>query len=307
MTHLGTGAQPGPVFVFGEPMVELSSVTDDTARLGVGGDSFNTAVYLARAGVDVQYVTAIGDDPMSARVLQALSKEGVGTDFVTVLTGKPVGLYAISLDDHGERTFTYWRSASAFRDWFSCDQLDRAMGAMERACLLYFSGITLSVFTPCERERIRQLAADVQSNGHAVAFDTNYRPSGWRRREDAQSAIDQIMPHVSIALPTFEDEADLFGVRTPEACVARWRAAGVAEVCVKSGPRGALLSTGGWVAPQRPLKPVDTTGAGDSFNGAYLAARLHGAASAEAAMKANALAGRVIMSNGAIIPEDSAR
>lgn len=292
----------GPVFVIGEPMIELSSISGDQAQLGVGGDTFNTSVYLKRAGVDVQYVTTLGDDTLSKRVLNALHQEGVGTDFIEIVPGQPVGLYAIDVDEFGERSFTYWRSASAFRSWFDTKGAYKTLAAMEEAALLYLSGITLSVFTDANRARLADLSKRVRRNGGHVAFDTNYRPAGWSTSEAARDAVNQLMPFVTLALPTFEDEANLFGSPSPEECVSRWQTAGASEVCVKSGPEGALLSVGGWVTPKTALKPKDTTGAGDSFNGAYLAARLLGNAPMEAASQANDLAGRVIMISGAILP-----
>ncbi|MEM9233760.1 MAG: sugar kinase [Pseudomonadota bacterium] len=305
MTAAPRIASQGLVYVFGEPMIELSSIAGNTACLGVGGDTFNTSVYLSRAGIDVQYVTAIGDDPMSERVLHALKEEGIGTDHVSVIPGKPVGLYAISLDEHGERDFTYWRQNSAFRSWFTTRDRDETIAAMAQAGMLYLSGITLSVFSEDERTQINALIRKVRDNGGRVAFDTNYRPTGWAGRNVARDAIGQVMPHISIALPTFEDDASLFGTATPEECIDSWLAAGAREVCVKSGDRGALLSGNGWVEPETPLKPKDTTGAGDSFNGAYLAARLQGEAPATAASHANTLAGRVIMTSGAILPKET--
>lgn len=292
-------------FVFGEPLLELSSVTQESARLGIGGDTFNTAVYLARGGVDVQYVTAIGDDPMSERVSHALQAEGIGTDYVTVIPGKPVGLYAIEVDETGERSFTYWRSDSAYRSWFQSGRSAEAFDAMVEGALLYMSGISLSGFSREERAALTDLMATAKSQGVCTAFDTNYRPRGWPLPDTARMAIEAIKPFVSISLPTFEDEEDLFGASSPDQSVAFWQAGGCDEVCVKSGPRGAFISSGEWVRPTVERKPKDTTGAGDSFNGGYLSARMRGADPLEAARAGNELAGRVIMTSGAILPRDA--
>jgi 2-dehydro-3-deoxygluconokinase len=112
---------------------------------------------------------------------------------------------------------------------------------------------------------------------------------------------------VDVALPTFEDEAALFGDADPEATARRWRDFGALEVAVKRGADGALIDAAdfrGWVRPLREVRPVDTTGAGDSFNGAYIGARVvDGAAAAAAA--AHRLAAAVISRRGAIIPHDA--
>ena len=294
--------EAGGVFVLGEPLAELSDVRGGAARLGVGGDAFNTAVYLRRAGVPVQMLTALGTDPMSASVEAVMHDEGIGTDHLCRSPDRPVGLYAIETDEAGERSFTYWRGESAYRAWFDLPGCDAALDRAAGAELLYLSGISLSAFGNAGRERIVALARQVRANGGQVAFDTNYRPKGWPSEHAARGAIRMLTPHVSIALPTFEDEAVLFGHEGPEEALNAWMAAGASEACVKCGPDGALTSAHGWVRPPVIRAPLDTTGAGDSFNGAYLAARLRGEPPDRAAAAGNALAGEVIMVRGALTP-----
>ena len=292
---------PNSVIVFGEAMIELSEVQNTTACLGVAGDTFNTAVYLARLGIDVQYVTALGDDPFSARIVTSLQAENIDTSSVIIIPNKTPGLYAIDLDAYGERTFTYWRSDSAAKQFFNTLGAGKIIKDMTNAKTLYLSGITLSIFDEASRTEITKLLKTIHSAGRQVVFDTNYRVSGWKSKATAISAIEAIMPFVTIALPTWEDEKQLFGDDNVEACAARWHAAGAHEVIIKAGQRGAFSVETGWVAPPRELKPIDTTGAGDSFNGAYLAARLSGASIKQAIMKGHELATKVIMTNGAIL------
>ncbi len=301
-----SGATSQPFLVIGEPMIEISPLGDDRAALGVGGDTFNTAVYMSRAGQAVEYVTALGGDAFSARVRARLTLEGIGATCVGRHPTRSVGLYAISLDEQGERSFTYWRSASAARAMF--DVLDEgALGALSGAASgLYLTGITLSLFDAAGLERLIELAAGVARRGGMVAFDTNYRPAGWPSAQHARTSIERLAPYVTVALPTFDDDALLFGDADEAACAARWRKWGVGEVCVKAGPNGALLGAGAWIAPQATLRPVDTTGAGDSFSGAYLAARLSGGTPKAAARAGNALAGQVLMHRGAIMPSTAA-
>ena len=147
------------------------------------------------------------------------------------------------------------------------------------------------------------MVKNIRENGGAVAFDTNFRIAGWSSREEAKAAIADIAPFVSIVLPTFEDEVDLYGIEGVDDCVAHWRDSGAEEIVVKAGPKGAYLGDGGWVPPPTVIdSPVDTTGAGDSFNGAYLAARLRGVPPRQAAEHSHDLAAQVLMSPGAILP-----
>jgi 2-dehydro-3-deoxygluconokinase len=291
----------GRVIVFGEVMIELSNVSPTSANLGVAGDSFNTAVYMRRNGIEVEYATALGTDIFSKQIIARLLQENIDAKHVLSVAGKFPGLYAIDIDETGERSFTYWRSDSAARYFFEAAHIEETLHDMSVARLLYLSGITLSIFSADNREKIYSLAKRVRENGGLVAFDTNFRISGWRSAAEAQRAIEQLMPFVSIALPTLEDEMSLFGIRSAEECDERWRNAGAEEVVVKAGPKGAFLTNVGWIEPPEIVRPVDTTGAGDSFNGAFLASRLKGVAGREAVEAGHRMAARVLAIRGAII------
>ncbi len=295
----------GPVIACGEAMIELSDITDDGAQLGVAGDTYNTAVYMARAGAPVSFATAVGVDKFSERIISAIEAEGIGTELIFPRQDLTVGLYAVEVDDWGERSFTYWRSTSAAREALSGRHGEMLAKKMSSAGLLYVSGITLAVIGEEGRQRLIGVARTIRQQGGHVAFDTNYRPAGWESPMAARAAIEALQPFISVALPTFEDDEALYGDRDPQDCAERWAASGAEEVVVKSGPDGAYLEGYGWVAPPEILSPLDTTGAGDSFNGAYLAARLRGAEPAMAIRNAHALAGRVLMTHGAILPRST--
>lgn len=289
------------IVAVGECMLELRS-EDGSWALSHGGDTFNTSVYLARLGEDVAYLTALGDDPFSAAMRTAWLDEGLSLDLVLTAPRRLPGLYAIRTDVDGERSFHYWREQAPVRDLFRlpgcADALDRAAGAR----LLYLSSITLALFDAEGRAALAHLASRVRESGGAVAFDPNYRPEIWSSPAAARRAIADFAPLVSLALPTFEDEAALHGDADPSATQARWRAGGAQEIVVKLGPSGCMLDDGRMSSPVARLAPVDTTGAGDAFNAGYLAARRRGVPPADAAAFANRLAGRVIGRRGAILP-----
>lgn len=294
------------VHVFGEGMLELSAIRRDTARFAYGGDTLNTAIHLARLNIDTEFVSALGDDAFSARLRAAWSGEGVRLDHCLAVAGGKPGLYAISVNAAGERSFTYWRAESAARGFFRHPGAARAIAAMERAPLLYLSGITLSIFDDADRDRIGAVMAAVRRNGGDVAFDLNYRPRGWASPAGARAAVEATRASVSIAFLSMEDLVLLYGGADAPAAAAGWRAAGCREVVVKDGARGCYLATQeheGWIAPGRALTPVDTTGAGDSFNAAYLAARRRGLSPAQSCTAGNALAAEVVMHPGAIPPK----
>lgn len=287
----------------GEAMLELSQ---DGAlwRMAYGGDTLNTAIHLARSGVETAYLTALGTDPFSADIKAQWAAEGLDTSLVLSHPTRNPGLYAITCDDAGERSFTYWRGESAARALFDCDGIEAALAHAATADLLAFSLISLAILPDSGRQALLALARKVRANGGLVAFDGNYRPRLWPDRATTQAARDAAIATASIGLPTLEDETTLSGESDAAAVAAHWQGLGCSETIVKLGPEGCRLPDGKVVAPAEVLKPVDTSGAGDAFNAGYLAARLRGEAPAQAAIAGHTLAGWTIMRRGAIPTRD---
>ncbi len=294
------------IVVVGEGMIELSRADGDGWRLGHGGDTLNTAIHLARMGRDVRYVTALGDDPFSATLRHDWAAEGIDTSLILADPTRMPGLYAITTDEAGERSFAYWRGQSAARRTLSLEGSDAVVAEAGQADLLLFSLITLAILEPEGRERLLDLARDVRASGGRVAFDGNYRPRLFADQQQARDICRAGIAVCDIGLPTLEDELMLEGTASAEAVQARWRDLGAAEVVVKLGAEGCLLEGAGVVPPPKRLSPRDTSGAGDAFNAGYLAARLDGLSPAEAAVHGHRLAGWTVMRAGAIPPRDAA-
>lgn len=300
---------PRSVVSIGECMVELAREPDGSYRMRFGGDTFNTAVYLARSGVQVAYATVLGDDPYSAAILELAHAEGIGTQLIARRTGRNAGLYLIEISERGERTFHYWRDRAPARELFDDPDADRIVSAMSSTGLVYLSGVTLSLYRPAARDRLADALVAARARGVRVAMDGNYRPRGWNGDLAlARSQFERFWRLADIALPSLEDGTLLWGDDEPTALVDRLRGLGVGEIVVKCEAAPALCADAqesiAVPLPERAV-PVDTTAAGDSFNAAYLAARLSGAAPARAALAGHRLAAIVVQHRGAIVPRDA--
>jgi 2-dehydro-3-deoxygluconokinase len=293
------------VISVGEVMVELARGDDGRFGLAYGGDTFNTAVYLARAGVDVAYATALGDDAFSGRIADLAAAEGVVGNLMLRVPGRMPGLYLIETDDKGERLFSYWRDTSPARDLFELPDWGVVAESLLSARMVYFSGVTLSLYSNTGLGRFLAVLELARERGATVAFDSNYRPRGWRGDvARARTVYAEALKRVDIALPSFDDEAVLWGDASPEATVARLQAFGIDEIVVKNGDKDALVATKAereWVPVPQVVEPVDTTAAGDSFNAAYLASRLQGQSAEAAAGAGHRLSNEVVQQRGAII------
>jgi 2-dehydro-3-deoxygluconokinase len=280
----------------GEAMVELApAAAAGDYRMGFAGDTLNTAWYLRRAlpkAWAVDYLTAVGQDAVSDRMVGFLQEASVGTAHVARLPGRTVGLYMIELKD-GERSFAYWRGQSAAR----------LLAGLAGAGVVYLSGITLAILEGAGRENLYAALAAARAAGARVVLDPNLRPRLWPDEAVMCRVVMEAAALSDIVLPSHEDEATFFGDGDVTATADRYADAGAALVVVKNGG-GEMLTREGAVyathAPEVVAKIVDTTAAGDSFNAGFLAAWLAGGDVAASVRAGARLAGRVIGQRGAL-------
>ena len=291
------------VTVIGEAMLELSRGTGDGWTLGYGGDVINTAIHLARSGDRVRLASAMGTDPMSAELCAAWEAEGVDTVLVLRAADRLPGLYAIETDASGERSFHYWRGEAAARRMFDLPGSAEMVAQAAQSDLLYFSLITLAILPDEGREALLDLCARVRAGGGKVAFDGNYRARLWSDAATACHWRDRAIAVSDMGLPTLADEVEMGAADDAQDAAARWGAGQGREVVVKLGGDGCLVD--GVVVPVPQMVPViDSSGAGDAFNGGYLHARLTGATPVDAALAGHRLAGWNIGRRGAIQARD---
>jgi len=308
------------VIIFGECMVELYQLVENVYHQNFAGDVFNTAVYLKRVNpaLQVDFFSAIGTDLISDKLLAAVEAEKLGASLLLRSKTARPGLYMINTDAFGERSFVYWRDSSAARQSM---QLYRAKQAatetdpLDGADWFYYSGISLAILSPDDREDLFCLIKALKANGVKIAFDPNYRPVLWSSVDACRDAFVRAYQTADIALPGLDDHKVLFDARSCEDVVAQLHGLGTPEIVVKNGKEGALIAwRDGAAEPQLsytaavPVKKVvDTTAAGDSFNGGYLAARLAGRSPQQSAALAAALASFVVEHTGAIVSHENFR
>ena len=299
------------VAVMGECMIELSHLDDRTLALAYAGDVYNVAVSLARWGTEVAFVSRLGDDHHSYAMLAAWRAEGLHTSLTDQLPGYAPGLYLIRTDEAGERSFTYWRSASPARELLADDaHAAHVRDGLDGVDWLLLSGISLSLLSDGAHARLLALLDALTATGTRVAFDSNYRPAGWPDAATAAARMDEVLARTALALPTLDDEQALHGDRGPEDTLRRLASLGVEEAVVKLGADGAAVLADGAIehVPAEPgVDVTDTTGAGDAFDAGYLHARLAGLAPSAAAAEGARLAATVLHHRGAIVPAEAMR
>lgn len=297
----------GRLLAIGECMVELMQADGGLLRKGYAGDTFNTAYYARQylpSEWSVDYLSAVGTDTISDEMLAFMQGHGIGTAHVARIEGRSPGLYMIHLKD-GERSFSYWRSASAAR--LLARDGDRLRAAMEASDLIVFSGITLAILPPEDVETLLAELRRARAAGKRIAFDPNIRPRLWDDAGRMRATITEGARAATLVMPSLDDETTHFGDAGLEETIVRYRALGVADLVVKDGAEGATLVFGEERshAPSAKVETiVDTTSAGDSFNGAFLARLATGASPEDAARFAADVAAAVIQHHGALVARD---
>lgn len=297
------------IYLLGECMVELSRAKDGLLKQSYAGDVYNTAVYLKRAFSDfkVSFFTALGQDSLSDDMVEAFEQEGINTDVIQRVQDKAPGLYMISVDEQGERSFSYWRNDSAARQIMQFATAEN-VGTLCLGDLFFFSGISLAVIKPADRDIFWQLLRKLKDTGVRIAFDPNYRARMWTDKTEAKIQFERAFRMSDMVLPGIEDLEQLYGFTELSKVQEFAGSFGIDELVVKNGPGNVSVIIGDQVTEVdiTPVETViDTTSAGDSFNGVYLGARMSGVSVTESVRMAAAAAGEVIQHSGAIIPADA--
>ena len=289
------------VVAIGEPMVEFNQTGERDGRLflqGFGGDSSNFAIAASRQGARAAYVSALGDDPYGRMLRELWQREGINQSGVLTNASAFTAIYFVTHDDSGHH-FHFFRTGSAASRMTPQD-LPRAL--IENARVLHLSGISLAIsdqacetcFAAIEIAR----AAGVQ-----VSFDTNLRLKLWSI-DRARDAMTRALRLTDIALPSYDDVRAITGLTEPDALVDHCLALGAKIVALKLGGEGAIVATPNErhrIAPH-PCKPVDATGAGDTFGGAFVARLVAGDTPIDAARYAGVAAALSTEGYGAVEP-----
>jgi 2-dehydro-3-deoxygluconokinase len=287
----------------GECMVELRPVEDGHLRRGFAGDAYNTAVYLKRSdpSIDVAFLTATGDESLSDAMVGTWRSEGINDRLVFRIPGQRPALYLIETNAKGDRKFHYWRSETPAKEWLRLLLAAGGAEVLDKADLVYVSGISLAILTHADRMAAIELLGTLKTK---LAFDPNIRPALWESMDEARTMFEAMAKISSILLPSRQDYQLMYGMDDSDEQVRFTMTLTDGEIALTCDEDGCRLRVGKDVValPTKAVKVVDTSGAGDSFNGAYLAARLKGREPLDAAKAGLEMAARVVAQPGAIIP-----
>lgn len=290
------------LLAIGEPMMEFAEIQDQGRRLylpGHGGDTSNAIIAAARQGVRCAYVTAVGNDAFGADFMRLWREEGVDCSGVIERADASTGIYFITYGEDGHQ-FSYWRKGSAASRMVPSEV---PADLIRKSRVLHASGISQAISETCA-DTVFEAIAVARAAGTIVSYDTNLRLRLWPL-ERARAVTHAAMAKADIALPGLDDAQQLTGCETPEAICDFYLALGCSIVALTLGKNGTLVARPDRRAlvPAFPVEALDASGAGDTFDGAFLAEWLrNGGDPFAAASYANAAAALATLGHGAVAP-----
>ena len=310
MTKMDVDRDSIRIACVGECMIELvNRSSKSTWEPHYGGDTLNTCMYLARLFSEdkdsIYYVTRVGDDPLSKDMAQQWRDEGINCTYVEQISGRTSGLYLITTNLEGERTFFYWRADSPARELFSGSNIP-IIDILDQMDVVYFSGITLAILSDHGRNTLLNKMNTLIKNGKDVVFDINYRDKLWRNHSTAREWISQALKHTTLLLPSYDDVRQLFNIVDIDSAIRKLRSLTKADIVLKNGGadiRWVVNDAQGIIHSSPVDKVVDTPACGDGFNAGYLYAQTQNMPPQDCIQFADKVARRIMHFPGAIVPE----
>jgi len=293
------------MLIIGECMLELRTDKNNCLVKSYAGDTYNTSIYAKRyfPESNIQYLSCVGKDSFSEEMLSVWQSAGINADYVQTSPDKNIGIYSITTDDEGERSFSYWRDGSAATQLMQLLNVNSLVDATFD--YIYISGLSFAIFNDEDKQKLIELIDLLRGNGAKIAFDPNYRARMWNNKEHAIYWLEEIYKRSDIVLPGLEDHSDLLDQHDLESVRNYMKKFNISEQVIKCGKEGVYAYdelNNSYHIPFTPAaKQIDSTAAGDSFAGTYLAARLKGEGIQQALVSADRVASIVVQHHGAIV------
>ncbi|MGL4243151.1 MAG: sugar kinase [Beijerinckiaceae bacterium] len=288
------------IIAIGEPLGEFSQIRADDPNFlfGHGGDTSNAMIAAARSGARAGYVTAVGDDTFGRSFMDLWRREGIDVSGVKIDPGAHTGIYFISHGPDGHE-FSYLRAGSAAS---RMTPRDLPPQLIEQAKVLHVSGISQAI-SASAADAVFEAMQRARSAGVTVCYDTNLRLRLWPLAR-AQAVTNAAMAMADIALPGLDDARQLTGLTEPDAIADYYLRGGCSVVAMTLGKDGALVATPDERrrVPSIVVDAIDATGAGDCFDGAFLAEWISTRDPFKAARYATAAAALSTTGYGAVAP-----
>ena len=282
------------VILFGEPMAlfvaDMVGPLEDVEHFtrSLAGAEVNVCIGLTRLGHKATYITRLGDEPLGKYIKKFLTKEGIGTEFITVDPVYRTGIQLKNKVVEGDPFAPYYRKGSAVSH-ISADEIDAI--DFEGIKHVHITGIPPALSESC-RQATYRLFERAKENNVFISFDPNLRPALWESKEVMIAIINDLASKADMVLPGTTEGLILMGSENPDEIADFYLNLGVKTVIIKLGCQGAYVKTekeSYIVEGFHVEKVIDTVGAGDGFAVGVISGRLEGLPLKECVRRGNAI------------------
>jgi len=287
----------------GEAMIEISNVKNNLYNQSFAGDTLNFCNYLDKKKLNAFFLSAIGKSEINQSLLDFVKSKNISTKYIKQINQFEIGLYLIKNKDNGEKQFFYWRDESAAKQYFNNIDFINLYKELKNFDYIYFSGITLSIINVSKLNNFIKLLKLLKSKKIKIVFDFNIRPTRWNKK-NLNNFFDSVLKFVDICFLSGEDMSywkNKNGIKSYEQIVRKYK---IKHSIFRKNAKFTyvFLNKNKYVFKNKLLKKVvDTSGAGDGFNAAYLSNFIVNNDPILALKAGSTLGSKIVMKKGAIV------
>ena len=287
----------------GEAMIEISNIKNSLYNQSFAGDTLNFCNYLDKKKLNAFFLSAIGKSEINQSLLDFVKSKNISTKYIKQINQFEIGLYLIKNKDNGEKQFFYWRDESAAKQYFNNIDFLNLYKELKNFDYIYFSGITLSIIHISKLNNFIKLLKLLKSKKIKIVFDFNIRPSRWNKK-NLNIFLDSVLKFVDICFLSGEDMnywKNKNNIKSYEQIVRKYK---LKHSIFRKNAKFTyvFLNKTRYVFKNKLLKTVvDTSGAGDGFNAAYLSNFIVNNDPVLALKAGSSLGSKIVMKKGAIV------
>ena len=287
----------------GEAMIEISNIKNSLYNQSFAGDTLNFCNYLDKKKINAFFLSAIGKSDFNQPLLDFVRSKNISTKYIKQINQFEIGLYLIKNKDNGEKQFFYWRDESAAKHYFNNIDFLNLYKELKNFDYIYFSGITLSIIHISKLNNFIKLLKLLKRKKIKIVFDFNIRPSRWNKK-NLNIFLDSVLKFVDICFLSGEDMnywKNKNNIKSYEQIVRKYK---LKHSIFRKNAKFTyvFLNKTRYVFRNKLLKKVvDTSGAGDGFNAAYLSNFIVNNDPVLALKAGSSLGSKIVMKKGAIV------
>ena len=287
----------------GEAMIEISNIKNSLYNQSFAGDTLNFCNYLDKKKLNAFFLSAIGKSEINQSLLDFVKSKNISTKYIKQINQFEIGLYLIKNKDNGEKQFFYWRDESAAKQYFNNIDFLNLYKELKNFDYIYFSGITLSIIHISKLNNFIKLLKLLKRKKIKIVFDFNIRPSRWNKK-NLNIFLDSVLKFVDICFLSGEDMnywKNKNNIKSYEQIVRKYK---LKHSIFRKNAKFTyvFLNKTRYVFRNKLLKKVvDTSGAGDGFNAAYLSNFIVNNDPVLALKAGSSLGSKIVMKKGAIV------